>query len=106
MVRDHFVPTSRRSRLTCFLTTVATDSVLAAQTSLCGGGRESNPPTDSRRRTGLEGRRGPFAAVCFKGKSAVWAARMLGAYLVVCSSVRTVFVASSAQIREHRAGWE
>src|SRR3979409_1848952 len=30
---------------------------------ICGGGRESNPPTDSRRRTGFEGHRRASALV-------------------------------------------
>src|SRR5205807_4798175 len=32
--------------------------VSAARAANCGGGRESNPPTDSRRRTGFEVTRG------------------------------------------------
>src|SRR5437870_4831031 len=70
--------------------------------ALCGGGRESNPPTDSRRRTGFEGRRGLTTILSPRTKTTVWAAQTLGAYLVTCSSVRAACGASREQIREHR----
>src|SRR5437764_1432946 len=63
MVRDHSVPTGRLGASAWHLTAEATDRVCAAQTPICGGGRESNPPTDSRRRTGFEDQEGHQAPV-------------------------------------------
>ncbi len=43
--------------------------VCAGQTANCGGGRESNPPTDSRRRTGFEDPRGSCWSVRVRAAS-------------------------------------
>ena len=44
-------------------TPVAAETVLAGETAICGGGRESNPPTESPRRTGFEDQEGHQAPV-------------------------------------------
>ena len=63
MVRDHFLPTSPVGLSAWFLPTVTTESIFPAQTPNSGGGRESNPPTESPRRTGFEDQEGHQAPV-------------------------------------------